>query len=237
MQNWPKVEEIFHQASDLPRGERSAFLASSCAGDDALLHEVESLLSADASDSDLPTPFVSATGPAPGLRFDRYEILQACGQGATGTVYHARDTETGCDVAIKIFPPFQTAEQRRRYLKEASATAALHHPHIARVQRIGKAGDRDYLVMDYVDGQTLGAVIPAAGLPVERALDLAGMILDGLAAAHRAGIVHRDLKPSNLMLDRSGQVKILDFGLAKMIEGGAESGDADSSPSDDRSEE
>ncbi len=233
-QDWQKVEELFHQASDRAPDERSAFLASACAGDAVLLHEVEGLLSADSSDRDLPTPFVSPTGPAPGVRLDRYEILQACGQGATGTVYHARDTETGSDVAIKIFPPFRTAEQRRRYLKEARATAPLHHPHIARVQRVGKAGDRDYLVMDYVDGRTLGAVIPTGGLPIERALDLARMILDGLAAAHRAGIVHRDLKPSNLMLDCSGQVKILDFGLAKMIEGGAESAGADSRPSDER---
>ena len=220
-QNWQRVEELFHQASELPPGARSAFLDSTCAGDAALIREVESLLSADGSGSDLPAPFVSETGPAPGLRFDRYEIVQACGQGASGTVYHARDTETGGDVAIKIFPPFQNAEQRRRYLKEAGATADLHHPNIARVQRIGKTDDRDYLVMDYVDGPTLGAVIPAAGLPVERAVELARMIVEGLAAAHRAGIVHRDLKPSNLMLDRTGQVKILDFGLAKMIEGGA----------------
>ena len=124
-QDWQKIEELFHQASELPPEARSAFLASACAGNGVLLHEVEGLLSADGSDSDLPTPFVSATGPAPGLRFDRYEILEACGHGATGTVYHARDTETGCHVAIKIFPPFQTAEQRRRYLKEANATAGL----------------------------------------------------------------------------------------------------------------
>ena len=111
-QDWQKIEELFHQASELPPEARSAFLASACAGNGVLLHEVEGLLSAGGSDSDLPTPFVSATGPAPGLRFDGYEILEACGQGATGTVYHARDTETGPDP--KYCSPSKLSTRRTR---------------------------------------------------------------------------------------------------------------------------
>jgi formylglycine-generating enzyme required for sulfatase activity/dienelactone hydrolase/predicted Ser/Thr protein kinase len=215
--NWQRIEELFHQAADLAPGDRAAFLTAACEDDAAVRLEVETLLSAEDGARELPGPFVPA-GLRPGEQIDRFEILAPCGQGSSGTVYLARDAHTGRKVAIKVFPQFLTPEQRRRYLKEAQAASLLHHPHIVEVEETGRSGDRDFLVMEYVDGRTLGEVIPVGGMPVEEALDLARMILEGLAAAHAAGIIHRDLKPSNVMLTGSGSIKVLDFGLAKLME-------------------
>ena len=216
-QNWPKIEELFHQAADLLPPERAAFLTAACGEDSAVRIEVETLLLAEERGKELPGPFLQ---PAlkPGQQIDRFQVLSACGQGSSGTVYRARDTQDQRMVAIKVFAQFLTPEQRRRYLKEVRASSVLHHPHIVALLEAGRSGDRDFFVMEYVDGLTLGEVIPAGGMPVERALELARMILDGLAAAHAAGVIHRDLKPSNVMVTSGGSVKVLDFGLAKLID-------------------
>ena len=215
--NWQKIEELFHQAADLLPPERAAFLTAACAGDAALRGQVESLLSAGDSGQELPHPF-APPGLQPGQQLDRFQILSACGQGSSGTVYLARDTQNQRMVAIKIFAQFLTPEQRRRYLKEVRASSVLHHPHIAALLEVGRSEDRDFTVMEYVDGPTLGEVIPVGGMPVERVLELARMILDGLAAAHAQGVIHRDLKPSNIMVTSSGSIKVLDFGLAKLMD-------------------
>src|SRR5581483_8328754 len=221
--DWQKIEGLFHIGRQLDSAELLAFLAAECGDDSDLRREVEGLLEADRADTALPGNFVAAPGVSTNQLFDQYRILMRCGQGATGTVYRAHDSVSGQDVAIKIFPPFPSPQQRRRYLKEAKATASLRHPYIASVQRIGKTGDRDYLVMDFVERRTLGEALPKSGLPLRRAHELAHMLLDGPATAHRAGIIHRDLRPSNIMIDSAGSVKILDFGLAKMIDGATDS--------------
>ena len=131
--------------------------------------------------------------------------------------------ESQREVAIKVFQPFLSPQQRRRYLKEAQAASTLDHPNIVKVHETGREENRDYLVMDYVDGRTLGETIPAGGLPLRQALPLARMMAEALAAAHAAGILHRDLKPANLMVDRGGILKMVDFGMAKLLDGGAES--------------
>lgn len=221
--DWQRVEELFHSAAGMPPLERGAYLAGQCA-DDEVRREVESLLVADDSRDDLPEPFLSAPQAfAAGQQLNGYEILEICGQGASAAVYRARNIAARSLVAIKVFQPFLSPEQRRRYLKEARAASALDHPNVVKVREIGRAGDRDYLAMDFVEGRTLGEVIPAGGLPLGVALNMARMMAQGLAAAHAAGIVHRDLKPANLMVDREGTLKVLDFGLAKVIEGGAKS--------------
>jgi formylglycine-generating enzyme required for sulfatase activity/dienelactone hydrolase len=214
--NWQRVEELFHQASDLPAIDRGEFLVCACGDDDAVHREVTALLAAEDSGKDLPAPFIPE-GLRPGHRVDRFEILATCGQGAGGTVYSARETNTGRQVAIKVFPQFLTPEQRRRYVKEVHALSALSHPNIVGVVEAGRTGDRDFLVMEFVDGCNLGDIIPKGGMANEEALDLAGMMLAGLAAAHAAGIVHRDLKPPNVMRTRGGSIKVVDFGLAKHI--------------------
>jgi serine/threonine protein kinase len=215
--NWQRIEDVFHQASSLSSVDRAGFLTAACGDDEAVRREVETLLSAEDSGKELPSPFVPAV-LRPGEQIDRFEILAACGRGTGGTVYLARDPHTGREVAIKVFPEFLTSEQRRRYVKEVQAAAVLHHPNIVEVEEVGRSGDRDFLVMEYVHGRTLGEAIPAGGMPVEEALDLASMMLEGLAAAHAAGIIHRDLKPSNVMLASNGSIKVLDFGVAKRMD-------------------
>ena len=142
-----------------------------------------------------------------------------------GEVYKARDTRLGRDVAIKVLPAALAAdpERRRRFEQEARAVSALNHPHICVLHDIGREGDTDFLVMEYLDGQTLGQRLRKGALPLAQALDLGAQIADALAAAHHHGIVHRDLKPANVMLTKAGavrqgspQAKLLDFGLAKL---------------------
>jgi len=220
-QSWERVEQLFHEALGLAPEDRSAFLSAACIGDDGMLREVQSLLHADESTRILPEPFLSHKGAmAAGERLGHYEILALCGRGGTGTVYCARDVRSGREVALKVFPTLISPEQRRRYLKEAQAASALHHPYVVSIYEVGRADDQDYIVMEYVDGRTLGETIPAGGLTAGEALGLARMIAEALAVAHAAGIVHRDLKPANLMVKPDGSIKILDFGLAKFMETG-----------------
>jgi formylglycine-generating enzyme required for sulfatase activity/dienelactone hydrolase/predicted Ser/Thr protein kinase len=219
--NWHKIEELFHQAAVLPPEDRGAFLKTACVNYEAERMEVETLLMAEENGKELPNPFIKGR-LRPGEKIGRFEILASCGQGAGGTVYLANDPSNGRKVAVKVFPTFLSPDQRRRYVKEAQATSVLRHPHIVAVEETGRDDDRDFLVMEYVDGQTLGEVISAEGMRVEEALDLGRMILEGLAAAHAAGVIHRDLKPSNVMMTSDGSIKIVDFGLAKLTAYGDE---------------
>jgi len=152
----------------------------------------------------------------PGARFGPYEIVSPAGAGGMGEVYRARDTRLDRTVAIKVLPPDLTSDPtaRQRFEREARAVAALSHPHICTLHDIGHQDGTDYLVMEYLDGETLAARLTRGKLPVDQALQYGIQIADALAAAHKAGIVHRDLKPGNVMLTKSG-AKLLDFGLAK----------------------
>ena len=152
----------------------------------------------------------------PGVRLGPYEIVAPAGAGGMGEVYRARDTRLDRTVAIKVLPPDLTSDPaaRQRFEREARAVAALSHPHICTLHDIGHQDGTDYLVMEYLDGETLAARLARGKLPVDQALQYGIQTADALAAAHKAGIVHRDLKPGNVMLTKSG-AKLLDFGLAK----------------------
>ena len=215
--NWQKIEELFHRAADLSPADRGPFLAAECGDDEAVRSEVEALLSADDSGKELPRPFFPAA-LMPGRQIGRFEILSLCGRGSSGTVYLARDTRSERKLAIKVFEQFLLPEQRRRYLKEVRAASVLRHPNIVAFEEVGRFEDRDFLVMEHVEGRTLGESIPKGGMPVAVALNLARMLVDGLVAAHAQGVIHRDLKPSNVMLTSEGTIKVLDFGLAKLID-------------------
>jgi serine/threonine protein kinase len=156
----------------------------------------------------------------PGTRLGPYEVLAPIGAGGMGEVYQARDTRLGRDVAIKILPRDRVAdpERKKRFLQEARAASALNHPNIVTLYDIANDAGVDYLVMEYVAGKTLDQLIPPKGLPLAEALNYAQQIASGLAAAHAAGIVHRDVKPGNVIVTVDSQVKILDFGLAKLAE-------------------
>jgi serine/threonine protein kinase/tetratricopeptide (TPR) repeat protein len=157
--------------------------------------------------------------PLVGRRLLHYEVLEKLGEGGMGVVYKARDPRLDRFVALKVLPRARTDDPRRRerFAREARAASALNHPHIVTIHDIASEGDLDFIVMEYVDGRSLNRLIPHGGLPVPEALELALQIADAVAAAHRAGIVHRDLKPGNVVVASGGRLRVLDFGLAKLM--------------------
>jgi DNA helicase-2/ATP-dependent DNA helicase PcrA len=148
-----------------------------------------------------------------------YRIMESLGAGGMGAVYKAYDEKLHRVVALKLLPPeyISQEERRRRFLQEARAVSALNHPHILTVYEFGEDAGHPYMAMEYVEGETLRQKITGRALQVSETLEIALQITEGLAKAHEAGIVHRDLKPENLMVRRDGYVKILDFGLAKLV--------------------
>ncbi len=164
---------------------------------------------------------------APGARLGPYEIVAPLGAGGMGEVYRARDTRLGREVAIKILGSrlAVTPERRERFLQEARAASALNHPNIVSLYDISSEEGSDFLVMELVRGQTLEQLIGRRGLTVNEAVKYAIPIAEAVARAHAAGILHRDLKPSNIMVTESGAPKILDFGLAQLIEPAPDSED------------
>ena len=153
----------------------------------------------------------------PGRRLGPYEILSAIGAGGMGEVYKARDTRLDRTVAIKVLPTHlaDRAELRERFEREAKTIASLNHPHICTLFDTGHQDDIDFLVMEYIEGETLAQRLQRGPLPIQQVLQCAIEIADALDKAHRKGITHRDLKPGNVMLTKSG-TKLLDFGLAKL---------------------
>jgi len=153
---------------------------------------------------------------AAGTRLGPYEVVASVGAGGMGEVYRAKDTRLERTVAIKVLPEgvSSTPEQRQRFEREARTISQLSHPHICAVYDVGREGDTEYLVMEYLEGEVLSDRLLQGALPFEQVLRYGIQIADALDRAHRHGIVHRDLKPANIMLTRSG-VKLLDFGLAK----------------------
>ena len=161
-----------------------------------------------------------------GTKLGPYQIVSAIGAGGMGEVYKATDTRLDRTVAIKVLPEHlaQSRERRERFEREAKAISQLNHPNICTLYDLGRQDGIDFLVMEYIEGETLADRLAKGGLPRDQALAYGAQIADGLGKAHRAGIVHRDLKPANVMLTKPG-VKLLDFGVAKLMES--------ESPSDD----
>ncbi len=174
-------------------------------------------------------------GPVP-QRVGRYDVVRPIGHGGMGDVYLARDPTLERLVAIKVLVAALSTDStmRARFMSEARAIAALNHPNIVTIHEIGLTGEADpdlppsvpYLVMEHVDGESLFRILEARRLRMEEALSLAIQVVDGLRAAHQQRLIHRDIKPSNLMVTRDGRVKILDFGLSKLLRDNAESSEA-----------
>ena len=154
-----------------------------------------------------------------GARLGPYEILAPIGAGGMGEVYRGRDTRLGREVALKVLPEALTrdAERLARFDREARAVSSLNHPHICILHDIGHQDGIDYLVMEYIEGETLLSRLAKGPMPLERTLRYAVEVAGALAQAHRRGVYHRDLKPANIMLTKSG-AKLLDFGLARLRE-------------------
>ncbi len=241
-ERWRQVEEIFHAALTRSDHDRAAFLANACAGDEALLREVKSLLAQPASGGgalDGPAVAVAAqmvndigASQLTGRRVGGYDVHARIGAGGMGEVYRARDTKLGRDVAIKILPPRFTSDPDRlaRFEREARMLASLNHPHIGAIYGLEDADGVRALVLELVDGETLADRIARGPIPLHDTLALARQIADALEAAHEKGIVHRDLKPANIKITPEGVVKVLDFGLAKAASGDTASADLTQSP-------
>jgi serine/threonine protein kinase/Tfp pilus assembly protein PilF len=219
-ERWEQVERLYRAARARAAAERASYLDAACAGDAGLRREVDSLLAQQSSGTGGllgdPTRAGSASLPdepsvsrlARGSQLGPYQIHSLLGSGGMGQVYKAFDARLGRDVAIKV-----AAERfSERFDREVRAVASLNHPNICTVYDVGP----NYLVMELVDGKTLRECFRGAQ-PLERGLEIARQVLEALGAAHRAGVVHRDLKPENVMVRADGYVKVLDFGLAKLL--------------------
>ena len=229
-ERWQRIEQLYHSALGRAPGERAAYLAAECAGDEELRREVESLISnGQEGGAFLERPalevaaerYVSGvTADLTGRKLGRYEVVSRLGAGGMGEVYRAHDTRLKREVALKVLPRewMADAERKRRFEPEARAASALDHPNIVTIHDIDQVDGVDFIAMEYVPGKTLDQVIPRRDLRLKETLQYAIEIAGALAAAHSAGIVHRDVKPSNLMVTGTGQVKVLDFGLAKLVE-------------------
>ncbi|HEY7370300.1 MAG TPA: bifunctional serine/threonine-protein kinase/formylglycine-generating enzyme family protein, partial [Thermoanaerobaculia bacterium] len=160
------------------------------------------------------------TSSMTGRRLSHYEIFEKIGQGGMGVVYRARDTRLERFVALKVLRPeaVEDPERIRRFVREAKAASALNHPAIVVIYDIGNADGVDFIAMELIDGEPLDAMLGSGGLPLERVVSIAADVASALGAAHKAGIVHRDVKPGNVMVAEDDRVKVLDFGLAKLVE-------------------
>jgi eukaryotic-like serine/threonine-protein kinase len=226
-EEWSRIETLFHQVLELPESERRAFLDKACGGDVQLRHHLESLMErANTNEESFQRQFVHAASyalaaqPRLGSTLGHYKIISVLGNGGMGGVYQARDMRLDRIVALKVLLPESVTdpERRRRFVLEAKSASALNHPNIVTIYDIDSADGVDFIGMEYVDGSSLDRLISPRGLAIRDVLQYAAQIAAALAAAHGAGIVHRDIKPANIMVTTSGQIKVLDFGLAKLME-------------------
>ena len=163
---------------------------------------------------------VNSMALGPNTHLGRYEVRSQLGAGGMGEVYLALDAQLDRTVALKILPSdvVLNADRMRRFVQEAKAAAALNHPSIAHIYEVGESDGTHFIAMEYIDGETLASKIHRENTPLNKVLKYLAQVAEGLAKAHAAGIVHRDLKPDNIMITRDGYAKILDFGLAKLVE-------------------
>jgi eukaryotic-like serine/threonine-protein kinase len=227
------ADEVFEAALDLPPDQRSAYLKQACRESPELRSLVEGLLfDYQRMGSFLDEPLVGPISApstitktpvghilAAGTKLGRYTVIEPLGSGGMGAVYRARDEKLERVVAIKILSPgvLTGEESRRRFRKEALALAKLSHARIAAVYDVGEQDGVDYIVMECVPGQTLAAALRSGPLTIKDATSIVMQIAEALDEAHEQGVVHRDLKPANVMITPKGHVKVLDFGIAKLL--------------------
>ena len=227
---WNRIEVLYTAALQLDAGDREALLDQECQGDESLKREVLSLLdSADRQDSFMEEPDVtlaleilrSDSMALVGETVSRYQIADVLGHGGMGDVYLAHDPTLNRKVALKLLPATITDNRLRvlRFQQEARAASAISHPNVAHIYEIGEANGRHYITMEYVKGVTLRELLNTAALDETKAVEIAKQVCHALAAAHKAGVIHRDIKPENIIVTSDGHLKVLDFGLAKLIEG------------------
>jgi TolB-like protein/Flp pilus assembly protein TadD len=238
-ERWRRIESIFHEALATDPAGRASFLENACSDDPDLRREVESLLANEALasnflESTAQAPLASSPRPEParvGERIGPYTILGLLGAGGMGEVFKAHDERLHRHVAIK-FLSHRVADNPNsleRFAREARAASALNHPNICTVYDVGEAGGSPYLVMELLEGQSLKERTASGRAGAREIASIARQVCAALQAAHEKGVVHRDIKPANIFVTRGGQVKVLDFGLAKQ---GAELGIPEPRPQD-----
>ena len=227
-EGWREVERLLHEAIQLAPGERDGFLAT--ISDLGVRAEVESLLAADSAETDSKLGVIIGEAaqaaleePSAGSMLDHFRVLRQIGRGGMGVVYLAEDLKLERPVALKLLPAGldKDRERLRRFEREARLAAALNHPNIVTVFQIGEWDGRPFIATEFVEGETMAELLARGPLSAPEAAAVGGQILAALAVAHQAGIVHRDLKPANVMMRPDGTVKVLDFGLARLVAPGA----------------
>lgn len=229
-QRWRRVQDIFESAVELAPAARAAYIDETCAGDQSLRREVMSLLAHDEqAKSFIEDPAFNlrlnpdnsqSTDLAAGVSIASYVIVKEIGRGGMGLVYLARDTKLKRMVALKLLPRHFTSDVDRvqRFQQEAFTASRLNHPNILTIYDIGESQYGHYIITEFIDGRTLRERMRGGGLGLAEVLEIMLQVASALKAAHRVGLVHRDIKPENIMIRHDGIVKVLDFGLVKLIE-------------------
>lgn len=225
-----QIEEIYHEALEIPESKREAFFKNYCGEDESLRREVETLLAFEKTfDNFIDTPpeslaaemfFEQEKAATPmSKEFGHYKIKNLLGRGGMGDVYLAEDTRLNRRVALKFLSAVFSSDKNRlhRFEREAFAASALNHPNILTIYEFGAEKDTYFLATEYVEGETLREILSRPDLPLNEILNIVEQTAFALSAAHKAGIIHRDIKPENIMVREDGIVKVLDFGLAKLI--------------------
>jgi serine/threonine protein kinase/Flp pilus assembly protein TadD len=222
-EDWPRIKEIFNHAVSMAPAERAPYIAQACQDDAVMRRYVEQLLDSHDSAPEFLEPVTAASDLTPdslvGRTVGTYRLLGRIGAGGMGEVYEAHDTKLDRHVALKLLSPrfVRDPERLRRFSAEARAASSLNHPHILIIHDFGEMDGRPFMVSELVEGETLRQQLQRGPVALPRAVDIALQVVNALASAHTRGIIHRDIKPENIMVRPDGYVKILDFGIAKLI--------------------
>ena len=227
-ERWKKIEALYNSAIELPLSERAAFVSQNSSDKTIELEVLSLLASAESEDSFLEegqvalgfSVLASEDEDLLGETVGRYRILRLLGRGGMGQVYLAQDTRLNRKLALKLLP--RTIVENRgqiiRFEHEARAASSISHPNVAHIYEIAEADGRHFITMEYVEGPTVRELLNAGQVAVARTINIGSQVATALIAAHKAAVIHRDIKPENIVVTNDGYVKVLDFGLAKLVE-------------------
>lgn len=227
-ERWQEIETVLQDALDRPPFERASFIQDVCAGDEELITEATTLIAAFEEAGDfIEQPAIARDAYVlldlednAGREIGPYRIVERLGAGGMGEVYLAQDTRLSRLVALKLLPVYFASDDARlrRFQSEARAASALNHPNILTIYEVGESDGVYFIATEFIDGKTIGELMRQQELSLVEILDCVEQVASALAVAHAAGIVHRDIKPENVMRRHDGLLKILDFGIAKLLE-------------------